>query len=232
MSGEAVSDGQIGPQRIRVIVAHADPLTRRAVRDVLTDGGDFVIVAEAEDGVAAVELALFYRPEIVLADVSLPRRDGIAVARAIVGGAPSVRVVMFSDRDDSATATAALRAGACGFLSTVFDLSALARSLRTVSAGGAALSADLAMHLVALVRESPETGVGLRPVRSALTTREWEVLDMICAGLSTREISGALLVAEDTVYGHVKHMLRKLGVKSRAEAVTAAGMLRRLTDGV
>ena len=73
--------------------------------------------------------------------------------------------------------------------------------------------------------------VGLRPVRSSLTRREWEVLDMICAGMSTREIAGALVVAEDTVYGHVKHMMRKLGVKSRAEAVSVAGMLRQSADG-
>ena len=231
MNGEPVSRGKMVPERIRVIVAHADPPTRRAVRDVLSDVSDFVIVADAEDGVTAVELALFYRPEIVLLDVTMPRRDGIAAAALIVAGAPSVSVVMFSDRDDSATAMAALRAGACGFLSAVLDLRTLAESLRSVMAGGAAVSASLARHLVDLVRETPETGVGLRPVRSSLTRREWEVLDMICAGMSTREISAALFVAEDTVYGHVKHMMRKLGVRSRAEAVSVAGVLRQIADG-
>ena len=230
MSGEAVSHGPTAPRRIRVIIAHADPLTRRAVRDVLTDDGDFAVLAEAADGVAAVELALFYRPEIVLADVALPRRDGIAVARAIVAVASSVRVVMFSDRDDAATATAALRAGACGFLSTAVDLGTLAQALRAVSVGGAALSAELAMHLVARVRGTSERGADLRPVTS-LTTREWDVLDMICAGLSTREISGALFVAEDTVCGHVKQMLHKLGVKARPQAVSPARTLRAVTDG-
>ena len=232
MNGESVSRDRMVPGRIRVIVAHADPATRRAVRDVLSDASDFVVVADADDGVAAVELALFYRPEIVLLDVTMPRRDGIAAAGLIAAGAPSVSVVMFSDRDDSATAMAALRAGACGFLSAVLDLRTLAESLRAVMAGGAAVSASLARHLVDLVRETPETGVGLRPVRSSLTRREWEVLDMICAGMSTREISSALFVAEDTVYGHVKHMMRKLGVKSRAEAVSVAGMLRQIVDGV
>jgi DNA-binding NarL/FixJ family response regulator len=232
MNGEPASRGKMVRERIRVIVAHADPATRRAVRDVLSDVSDFVVVADAADGVTAVELALFYRPEIVLLDVTMPRRDGIAAAALIVAGAPSVSVVMFSDRDESATAMAALRAGACGFLSAVLDLRTLAESLRSVMAGGAAVSASLARHLVDLVREAPETtGVGLRPVRSSLTRREWEVLDMICAGMSTREISSALFVAEDTVYGHVKHMMRKLGVKSRAEAVSVAGTLRQIADG-
>ena len=232
MNGEPASRGKMVRERIRVIVAHADPATRRAVRDVLSDVSDFVVVADAADGVTAVELALFYRPEIVLLDVTMPRRDGIAAAALIVAAAPSVSVVMFSDRDESATAMAALRAGACGFLSAVLDLRTLAESLRSVMAGGAAVSASLARHLVDLVREAPETtGVGLRPVRSSLTRREWEVLDMICAGMSTREISAALFVAEDTVYGHVKHMMRKLGVKSRAEAVSVAGTLRQIADG-
>src|SRR6202035_3819539 len=96
MNGEPVGRGNTVPERIRVIVAHADPPTRRAVRDVLGDVSDFVVVADAEDGIAA--------------------------ARLIAAGAPTVSVVMFSDRDDSATAMAALRAGACGFLSAVLDL--------------------------------------------------------------------------------------------------------------
>jgi NarL family two-component system response regulator LiaR len=231
MNGESGSRGNCILRRVRVIVAHADPATRRAVRDVLADAPEFVIAADAEDGVAAVELALHYRPEIVLLDVTMPRRDGITATRQIVADAPSVKVVMFSDRDDSASATAALRAGACGFLSEVFDLNTLADSLRVVVAGGAALSAGLAMHLIELVREPPQAGVGMRPVRTALTTREWELLDMICAGMSTREISNCLYLAEETVFGHLKHMLRELGVKSHGEAVSAAGTLRQVVDG-
>jgi DNA-binding NarL/FixJ family response regulator len=229
MNGERAS--RAARDRIRVIVAHADPLTRRAVRDVLADATDFVIVADAGDGVSAVELALFYRPEIVLLDVTMPRRDGITAAGQIVAAAPLVNVVMLSSRDDFATAVAALRVGACGFLSEVVDLRTLAESLRAVMAGGAAVSADLTMHLIELVRETAAPGVGMRPVKSALTNREWEVLDMICAGMSTREIASGLFLTDDTVYGHVKNLLRKLGVKSRSEAVSAAGMLRQVGRG-
>ena len=229
MNGELASRGTI--DRIRVIVAHADPLTRRAVRDVLADATDFVIVADASDGVSAVELALFYRPEIVLLDVTMPRRDGITAAAQIVAAAPLVNVVMLSSRDDFATAVAALRVGACGFLSEAVDLPVLAQSLRAVMAGGAAVSAALTMHLIELMRETAAPGVGMRPVKSALTNREWEVLDMICAGMSTRDIASALFLTDDTVYGHVKNLLRKLGVKSRSEAVSAAGMLRQVSRG-
>jgi DNA-binding NarL/FixJ family response regulator len=229
MNGELAS--HVTPERIRVIVAHADPAMRRAVRDVLADATDFVIVADAGDGVTAVELALFYRPEIVLLDVTMPRLDGITAAGQIVAAAPLVNVVMLCGRDDPDTAVAALRVGACGFLSEAVDLRALASSLRAVVAGGAAVSADLAMHLIELVRDTPAPGVGMRPVKSALTNRDWEVLDMICAGMSTREIANALFLTDDTVYGHVKNLLRKLGVKSRSEAVSAAGMLRQVGRG-
>jgi DNA-binding NarL/FixJ family response regulator len=229
MNGELASLGT--PERIRVIVAHADPAMRRAVRDVLADATDFVVVADAGDGVTAVELALFYRPEIVLLDVTMPRRDGITAAGQIVAAAPLVNVVMLCGRDDPDIAVAALRVGACGFFSEVVDLRALAPALRAVAAGGAAVSASLAMHLIELVRETAAPGVGMRPVKSALTNREWEVLDMICAGMSTREIADALFLTDDTVYGHVKNLLRKLGVKSRSEAVSAAGMLRQVGRG-
>jgi DNA-binding NarL/FixJ family response regulator len=83
------------------------------------------------------------------------------------------------------------------------------------------------MHLIEIVRRTTETGAGLRPVKSVLTSREWEVLDLMCAGASTREIAESLFLSEDTVYSHSKSILRKLGVHSRTEAVLAAERLRR-----
>ena len=102
----------------------------------------------------------------------------------------------------------------------------MARALRSVATGEAAVSRALTNHLVELLRTTAENGSGMRPVKSPLTTREWEVLDLICAGNSTREISGKLFLSEDTVYSHTKSILRKLGVHSRVEAVAVAGLLR------
>ena len=212
-----------GLRRIRVIVAAADPALRRAVRDALGGSAQIVVVADARDEVETLELARWYRPEVVLVDLALPPRAAI---REILAIAPCAVVVLAPDRDDGPAGLRALRAGARGFVSLPRDADTLAASLCAVSGGEVAISARLAMALVEGVRALPDVR-GLRPVRSALTAREWEVLDLLGAGASTQEIAEALLVTRDTVYGHVKRILRKLGVRTRQEAVSAARMLRR-----
>ncbi|MGD0198623.1 MAG: response regulator transcription factor [Solirubrobacteraceae bacterium] len=212
--------------RLRVIIADPDPLARRVIRDALTVEPGFVVSAEAKDGVEAVELAAHYRPELVLMEIGLPQLDGIAACRELLARAPGVRVVMFSVPQDRETELRALRAGASGFLSKSMPIESVGRALRSVASGEAAVSRSLTTHLIDVMRGTAEDGRGMRPVRSPLTTREWEVLDLICAGLSTRDISAKLFLSEDTVYSHTKSILRKLGVHSRAEAVQAASRLR------
>jgi DNA-binding NarL/FixJ family response regulator len=222
----SVNGGRHGAQRLRIIVADPDPLARRVIRDSLRHDGGFIVAAEAKDGVEAVELALHYRPELVLMEVGMPALDGIGACREITAKAPGVRIVMFSVPQDREVEIKALRAGAAGFLSKNADIEAVARALRSVASGEAAVSRSLTRELVELLRNTAENGTGMRPVKSPLTTREWEVLDLICAGDSTREISGKLYLSEDTVYSHTKSILRKLGVHSRVEAIAVAGRLR------
>jgi DNA-binding NarL/FixJ family response regulator len=217
--------------RLRIIIADPDPLARRVIRDSLRDDGGFVVSAEAKEGIEAVELALHYRPELVLMEVGMPGLDGIGACREITAKAPEVRVVMFSVPQDRDVEIRALRAGAGGFLSKNANIEAVVRALRSVAVGEAAVTRSLTNHLVQLLRNTAENGSGMRPVKSPLTTREWEVLDLICAGESTREISAKLFLSEDTVYSHTKSILRKLGVHSRVEAVAVAGLLRQPHSG-
>jgi two-component system, NarL family, response regulator LiaR len=219
-------DGPDPMRRVRLIVADPDPLARRAIRESLDMSEGIVVVGEARDGVELVELVAHYKPELVLTELGLPSVDGIEACRRIVAQVPGVRIVIFTVQQDREVQVAALRAGASGVLSKDTSIASVVRAVRAVADGEAAISRHLTMHLIELMRHTSANGAGLRPVKSVLTSREWEVLDLICDGASTRDIADSLFLSEDTVYSHSKSILRKLGVHSRSEAVIAAQRLR------
>lgn len=210
---------------LRVIVADDDAIARRVVKESLQTSG-VTVIAEAADGREAVELALHYRPDAVLMDIVMPGFDGLEATRRIVEKAPEVHVVILTVSEDPELGILGLRAGACGFLNKDVDIDALPRILRGTCSGEAAISRELTMTLIERFRTLRQDGLGMRPVRSPLTAREWEVLDLLCAGASTEGIADALVLSTETVRSHVKNLLRKLGVSSRAEAVDMAGRIR------
>lgn len=212
---------------LRTIVADDDPLVRRLIRDTLQRDG-VTVIAEACTGREAIELALFYRPDVVVMDYMMPELDGIEAARRLYEEAPDIRVVVLTGAGDESLGLRGLRAGAAGFLSKHIELDSLPRALRGVLEGEAAISRRLAMSLVQHVRSAPTGGMGLRPVRSALTDREWEVLDLLSGGASTDDIARVLVLSTETVRTHLKNIYRKLEVRTRADAVEAAARLREL----
>jgi NarL family two-component system response regulator LiaR len=214
-----------GVPSVRAIVADDDPLVRRLIRDTLqTDG--VTVVADACNGREAVELALFYRPDVVVMDFLMPGLDGIEATRGIYERDPEIRIVLLTGAADDELGVRALRAGAVGYLSKDLELGVLPRALRAALAGQAAISRRLAMRIVKQLREAPAGGVGQRPVRSSLTDREWEVLDLLCAGSSTDDIARMLVLSAETVRSHLKNLYRKLEVSSRDEAIAAGVRLR------
>jgi DNA-binding NarL/FixJ family response regulator len=220
----ATTDSSV--ERIRVLLADDDPLVRRILRDTLQDAG-FAIVAEAGTGREAVELALHYEPELMVVDLGMPDGDGIEVVRRVMAGTQAViQAVVLTSRDDDETALEALQAGAVGYLLKETALEGLPAALRAAARGEAAISRRLSRHLIDHLRRMPQGSIGLRPVRSPLTPREWEVLDQLCAGRSTEQIAEEMVLATETVRSHIKNVLRKLNVGSRAEAVALAPRLR------
>jgi two-component system, NarL family, response regulator LiaR len=214
------------PERHRVLVVDPDPLARRALVDGLRLDGSFLIIGQAVDGVEGVELALHYRPDLVLLAAALPGLDVIDACARINARAPECRVVMLSTGLDLDLEMRAIRAGACGFLSKEADTAALSHALDAIASGEHVISRELTTHLVDRLRRTPEAGVGTRPVKSSLTGREWEVLDHVCGGATTREVAERLFLSNETVNSHIKSIMRKLGVHSRADAVAVAGKLR------
>jgi DNA-binding NarL/FixJ family response regulator len=209
-----------------VLVVDDDPLVRRMIRDVLLPAG-ILVVGEAHNGRDAVRAARYYKPDIVLLDVVLPGVDGITALEQMVADEQiEAKVIVLSVRGEHDLGYLALRKGADGYLNKELDLSVLPRVLRDVASGGAAISRTLTADLARRLRELPEAPVGMRPVKSVLTTREWEIVDQLCLGRSTSEIAATLVLSIETVRTHVKNIMRKLKVHSRVEAVEAAARLR------
>jgi two-component system, NarL family, response regulator LiaR len=212
---------------LRAVIADDDPFARRVIRDVLQEAG-VLVIAEARNGREACELTLFYRPDVVVMDVVMPELDGIIATRRIRKEIPEQIVVVLTGAgdDDQELGLQALRAGASGFLSKDLEISALPRVLEGVRAGEAAISRQMTRTLIERLRDTPSGATGMRPVKSPLTPREWEVIDLLKAGRSTDEIATELVLSTETVRSHVKNILRKLDVRSRKDAVLAADRMR------
>ena len=210
---------------LRVLIADEDPLARGVLRRALSEA-EITVVAETGSAPEAVQLTREHRPDIVIMDPGLGRDGGITALRSVLEAGPAGRVIVLANLADRELALRCLRAGAAGYVTRDLDLSALPRIVRGVAAGEAAVSRELTMTLIEQLRDRPGTEGGLRPVRSTLTQREWEVLDLLCLGRPTEAISAELFVTTETVRSHVKSILRKFGVSSRAEAVAVAARLR------
>lgn len=214
-----------GPAPVRVIIADDDPFARRMIKDAL-QRANVIVIAEAHNGYEAVELCVHYRPDIVVMDVVMPEIDGIAATRRILKEIPGQPIVMLTSTDEEDMGLLGLRAGAVGFLSKDVEIDVLPRALRGALDGEAVISRRLGLRLVEHLRRAPEGTTGMRPVKSPLTAREWEVIDLLCEGLTTEQIADRLVLASETVRSHVKNILRKLDARSRAEAVAVAQRMR------
>ena len=210
---------------LRAIVADDDPLVRRMLKEVLR-GADITVVAEAHNGREAVELCLHYRPDIVLMDVVMPQLDGIAATRQILRAVPGQLVVILTSADEDDMGLLGLRAGAVGFLTKDVDIDVLPQTLRAARHGEAVISRHLSMRLIEQLRGMPDDTRALRPVKSPLTAREWEVIDLLHDRKTTDQIADVLVLSTETVRSHVKNILRKLDVRSREEAVAIAERMR------
>jgi two-component system, NarL family, response regulator LiaR len=222
---QARTSGPDIKQSLRVIVAEDDPFARRMIKDALQRAG-IAVVGEADNGRQAVDLVLQHRPDAVLMDVVMPDLDGLAATRHIVSVNPGQVIILVSRGNDEAVGLASLRAGAVGFLTKDLDVEALPRAIEGAVKGEAAISRRLSMRLIERLQNLTGRSHALRPVRSPLTPREWEVIDLLAEGRTTDQIAQSLHLASETVRSHVKHILRKLDARSRREAVTAAQRMR------
>ena len=205
---------------IRVLVADDQWMVRDGFRMLLKNADGIEIVAEAENGLEAVEKAARFQPNVVLMDIRMPTLDGLEATRRILAADELVRVLILTTFDLDEYIYEALRAGASGFVLKDDPPEQLLAAIRTVAAGDALLSSSVTRRVIKQFTKLPPrtTPTGF----DELTSREHEVLQLLAQGLSNAEIGTQLYIGETTVKTHVTRVLQKLDVRDRAQAIVVA----------
>jgi DNA-binding NarL/FixJ family response regulator len=216
---------------IRVLLVDDQPLLRKGFRMILEAEPDLEVVEEAGDGETAVALARKHEPDVVLMDVRMPVMDGIEATEQIVASGLSARILILTTFDLDEYAFAGLRAGASGFLLKDVPPQELLQAIRTVARGDAVVAPRVTRRLLDVFADQLPKGLGGEapdgsgPTLDKLTAREHDVLVAVAQGLSNAEIAQRLFISEATVKSHVGHILTKLALRDRVQAVVLAFQL-------
>jgi two-component system NarL family response regulator len=195
---------------IRIMLVDDHAIVRQGFAALLKTVPGFAVVAEAADGVQAVELFRKHRPDVTLMDLRLPKMNGVEAIARIRAESPGARIIVLTTYDGDEDIYRALQAGAKGYLLKGMDLTELTEAVRTVHAGKSRIPSRVAEKLAERVSGA------------TLTARELEVLHLIVAGKSNKDIGNALFISEATVKTHVNSLLSKMGVEDRTQAATTA----------
>ena len=211
------------PAKVRVLLADDHALFREGLAGILNRQPDFVVVGEASDGIEALVMARRLRPDLVLMDITMPGCDGVEATQAITGEFPGMVVVMLTVREEDDMLFRAIKSGAQGYLLKSIHTDELLALLRGVLAGEAALTPALSGRIIAEFRQLSQRPPGAVPAEQpVLSPREHEVLDLIAAGATDKEIATTLVISIHTVKSHVRSVLAKLHLSSRYEAARYA----------
>jgi DNA-binding NarL/FixJ family response regulator len=227
-----------GAPPIRVLAADDQRVVREGLALVLGLLPGVEVVATAADGDEAIELAHRLSPDVVLMDLRMPRRDGVAAIGVLREECPRIKVIVLTTYADDRSVLDALRAGARGYLTKDAGGEQIEQALRDVLADRSVLDPAVQHHVVAAIAAAPgpptgATGTGTgtatgtaadaeAPPPAGLTPREAQVLELIARGLANAEIARRLAVGEATVKSHINHLLPKIGARDRAQAVAFA----------
>ena len=205
---------------IRVLLVDDQPLVRAGLRRILRPRAGFEVIAECDDGDQVERAVAAARPDVVVMDVRMKRMDGSEATRRLRSRPDGPPVLVLTTFDEDEVLSAALRAGASGFLLKDAPGAELLKAVKTVAEGGAYL--DLAVTHRVLAAFGSHTTPALRPPDPCLTPRELQVLTLVGRGLANGEIARELYISEVTVKAHLGHVLTKLSLRDRAAAIVYA----------
>lgn len=205
---------------IRVLVADDQSMVRAGFRMLLGDEEDIEVVAEASNGLEAVDKAERFHPTVVLMDIRMPELDGLEATRRILAADPAARILVLTTFDLDEYIYEALKAGASGFVLKDDPPEQLIAAIHTVAAGDALLSPSVTKRVIKQFTHIPRATPP--PELDELTARERDILRLIAQGLSNAEIGERLYISETTVKTHVTHVLQKLNLRDRVQAVVLA----------
>jgi DNA-binding NarL/FixJ family response regulator len=213
--------------QVRVVIADDHTLLREGTCRILETQPDITVVGEAGDGASALEAVLRLQPDVALLDVRMPGINGIDATQRIREQAPNVAVLVLSAYADDEYVSAVLRAGAAGYLLKTVRASELIEAVRSVGAGEVVLHPAVAGKLARLFVKNTDAV----PEEHKLTSREMDILRLVCLGRLNKEIAGELSLSIRTVEGHLNAILGKLGARSRTEAAMFASSKGWFSEG-
>jgi DNA-binding NarL/FixJ family response regulator len=207
---------------IRVLIADDQALVRGGFRMILGAQRDIDVVGEAGDGREALELARELRPDVVLMDIRMPELDGLEATRRLLADDGMTRVLVLTTFGENEYVYEAMKCGASGFLLKDISPEQLAAAVRVAARGEALLAPAITRRLIEEFVRRPLPGSGPPAALRDLTERELEILTLVARGLSNSEIAAMLFLSEATVKTHITHVLAKLGLRDRVQAVVLA----------
>ena len=213
-------------ENIKILIADDHPMMREALMTALEDEPNIQVIGEATNGIEALKLATELRPDVILMDLLMPGMSGLEAVTKLQTTHPEIKILVVTSLEDEEKILAAVQAGALGYFPKTAPRTYLLEAINKVADGVPYLPAGIAVKLFKGIREMRTSLPGRSAVDEPLTSRQEEVLVLIGEGKSDQEIGEILHLTEATVRSHVHHIIQRLGVENRAQAVAYANRIR------
>jgi two-component system response regulator DegU len=209
-------------KRLRVLIIDDEERIRRVIERVISSASDMEVAGQADNGEEGLKAVFMYKPDVVLLDIEMPKMDGLEFLEKFSSHNAHSKVIVLTSHDEQDTVVEAIKRGALGYLLKTSTPDEVLNAIRRVADGEAILSPSIAIHIIKELREGKSAAKRGGDKTYKLSKREWDILDLVAAGMRNKEIAEKLNLAEKTIKNHVTQILRVMEVGSRTEAAMKA----------